>query len=79
MQNYRFTMRNSRTGNEDLGDIALTDDNDACDFARRIIAELMKLYAAEYADAAIGIMQGKRIVASIPFDFDAAMPERKYG
>ena len=72
MQHYSFTLRNSRNGNEDLGDMPLNDDDEAIAFAGRIIQELMERFANEYRDATIGIAQGKRIVASVPFDFETS-------
>ena len=79
MQSYCFTLRHGGAGNEDLGDVPLTDDSEAFAFARDIIRELMQRDAADYADAAMGIAQGKRIVGSVAFDFDVALKQRKYG
>ena len=79
MQSCCFTLRNGGAGNEDLGHVPLADDNEAFEFARDIIRELMQRDAANYADAAMGITQGKRIVGSVPFDFEVAPVQRKYG
>jgi hypothetical protein len=61
---YHFTLRNDVADNEDLGYLAMTDD-EALIFGRTIIRDLMRKRHQEYVGSAMDITEGKRSVGSL--------------
>lgn len=65
MRYYHFALDDG-TGPEDLGGMALVDDNEAIAFGKQVIQDL-KSYADQYARWSMGITEGERIVDTIHF------------
>ncbi len=63
---YDFALRNDAEESENLGAMALADDDEAIDFGRETIGLIMKGDASEYAAAVMEINEGDRAVAQIP-------------
>jgi hypothetical protein len=70
---YSFAVRNSATEIEKLGSMELANDDAALAFGKRMIRDLMREGAEQYARWTMDIAEDERAVASIPFD---AFPER---
>lgn len=70
MPAYHFAIRNAAADREDLGYLALVNDDEAFYLAQNMIRETMAGAGDQYAGAAMVITEGARHVDSIPFDSD---------
>lgn len=71
MLNYHFSIRDNRTGSENLGSHTFSDDAEALDFGGRVIRDLMYGKDKRYANWTMDIGEGERTVGSIRFDTSA--------
>ena len=65
---YGFAVRDGATEIEKLGSMTLANDDAALAFGRRMIRDLMREGAEQYAGWTMDVAKGERAVASIPFD-----------
>jgi hypothetical protein len=65
---YHFAVHNNGTGFEDLGFMTLADDSEALVFGQRVIRDMTRRNAKQYAGWSMESAQGKRAVHSLPFD-----------
>jgi hypothetical protein len=66
---YNFIVRNNdATEIEKLGATALANDGDALAFGKRVIRDLMREGAEQYAGWTVDITEAERAVGSIPFN-----------
>jgi hypothetical protein len=77
MDYYRFILDDS-DGTENLGGMSLANDDEAIDFAERIIRDLER-EPGETARSLMLITEGKRIIGSIPFELGDNSNQRKSG
>ena len=63
---YDFALRHDAEESENLGAMALADDDEAVDFGRETIGLIMQGDVSEYAAAVMQINEGDRAVAQIP-------------
>jgi hypothetical protein len=68
MLTYYFAVHSKGAGVEDLGFMAMADEGEALAFGKAVIRDIMRGNARQYADWAMDITVGKRVVGSIPFD-----------
>jgi hypothetical protein len=68
MMQYLFATHKNGTMIEGLGSAPLADDNDAFDLGRRVIQDLMRKDAQQYAGWTMNITEGERTVGSVLFD-----------
>jgi hypothetical protein len=67
MRAYRFKIHNG-TESENLGILALADDDDAIAFGKSNIRDLMAGAAKQYSGWVMDITEGERVVCNIPFN-----------
>ena len=65
---YSFAVRNGATEIEKLGSMALANDDAALAFGRRMIRDLMREGAEQYAGWTMDVAEDERAVGSISFD-----------
>ena len=65
---YSFAVRNSATEIEKLGSMELANDDAALAFGKRMIRDLMREGAKQYAGWTMNVAEDERAVASIRFD-----------
>jgi hypothetical protein len=69
MPAYSFVVRNNdATEIEGLGGMTLADDGEALAFGDRVIRDLMREDAGQYAAWTMEVAEDERAVASIPFN-----------
>lgn len=76
MRSYHFSLRNGAGDNENLGYLAMADDEEALSFGRR---DIMSEHAASYADSVIEITEGDRAVGSVALGSEASQRQDKFG
>jgi hypothetical protein len=75
MTNYRFSIQNEDgSDRENIGCMALLDDDEASFFGKRVIREMMHGDAKHYAGWTMNVAEGERAVCSIAFE--SAMPRQ---
>jgi hypothetical protein len=66
---YRFVVRNSDTAEiENLGSMQLANDDEALAFGKRMIRDLIRERAEQYAGWTVDVAEDDRAVGSIPFN-----------
>jgi hypothetical protein len=69
MVDYSFVVRNNdATEIEKLGGMALANDGEALAFGKRVIRDLMREGAEQYAGWAVDVAEDERAVGSISFE-----------
>jgi hypothetical protein len=79
MRSYHFSLRNGAGDNENLGYLAMADDEEALSFGRSVIRDIMSEHAASYADSVIEITEGDRAVRSVALGSEASQRQDKFG
>jgi hypothetical protein len=74
---YHFALFNNRGDKEDLGFLAMADDDEAQAFACDIIRLIQAEHAPAYEGSVVAITQEDRAVGSIPLDFETG--QKNYG
>ncbi len=77
LPSYHFALLNNRGDKEDLGFLAMTNDDEALAFACDIIRLIQAEHAPAYAGSVVTIAQEGRAVGSIPFNFETG--QKNYG
>jgi hypothetical protein len=67
--NYRFSLHYSDAASENLGGVALHDDDEALAFGKQMIRDLMHEDAEQYVGCTVNITEGERVVGGISFEF----------
>ncbi len=66
MQIYSFSIHSAdNAAHEHTGRIALSNDNEACDFGEAMIRDMLRDGPALYAGWIMNVTQGTRVVCSI--------------
>ena len=76
---YHFCLRNDVGDNEELGYLAMADDDAALDFGRDLIRDITRQHAAAYTGSVMEITEGERAVGSVPLDIEASQRQKKFG
>ncbi len=69
MRNYLFIFdNNDGRGREEIGQIELSDDDEALALGEQVIREMMQGSGRQYAGCAMELYEGGRIVGRIPLE-----------
>jgi len=71
MLSYHFTLRHDESSQEDLGYLAMANDDEALAFGRDVIRDIVRDHTPTYTSSALEITEGTRAVGSVAFDFEA--------
>jgi hypothetical protein len=78
MLSYHFALWNNRSEKEDLGFLAMANDDEALAFGCDIIRLIQAENAPAYAGSVVEITQEDRAVGSIPFNFETSRRQKIY-
>ena len=69
VRNYHFIFEdNDGSGREELGQIELSDDDEAFAFGEQVIREMMQGSSRQYGGCAMEVYESGRIVGRIPLE-----------
>ena len=72
MPSYHYALRNDVNDHEELGYLAMLNDEEALSFGHDVVRDILREHAASYAGSVMEITERNRAVGSIPLHSDAS-------
>ncbi len=79
MRAYHFALRNDAGDNEDLGYLALPDDDAALAGGGKVIRDIMSGHTPSYSGSIMEIIEGQRVLGAIPLELEGDQRQKKFG
>ncbi len=79
MAAYHFALRNPVGDYEDLGYLAMPNDDAALAFGHDVVRDILREHAPAYAGSVMEITQGERTIRSVPLYFETNQRQKRFG